>query len=468
MGYTVFSDNAFHNATRPLRFFVKFLDMNSPRPEPRPARHDASALRLRSLYICYFPITEPLVQTQVVAYLAGLAARGHTIHLLTYETESLAAQQRRAWRKKLREQGISWHHLRYHKRPTLPATLFDVLCGVLIGLRLIRRHRLQAVHARAHVPAAMGLILKKLTGCRLIFDIRGLMAEEYEDSGIWTRDGLPFRITKATERACIRAADGIVVLTERVQKFLFPQAANGQTGAGASAALQIIPCCADLSQIEAQGDERESMRSKLGLDGKTVMVYVGKFGGWYLQAEMVDFFVAAKRQIPDLHFLVLTQSEPALIESEFERGAVPASDYTVTRSSPERVGAYLAASDFAISFIAAFPSKIASSPTKIGEYLAAGLPVVCNPGVGDVDLIVERYDVGVAVPEFEEESYHRAATKVLSLVADKAASKATSGRCREAAHATTSLQETGVPRYHQLYAAVAAKRDAPADAVKVL
>ena len=438
--------------------------MNSSPLASGATRHEPSTQHLRSLYICYFPITEPLVQTQVVAYLAGLAARGHTIHLLTYETEPLTAQQKRDWRKKLRAQGIVWHFLRYHKRPTLPATLFDVLCGVLAGLRIMRRHRLHAVHARAHVPAAMGLILKKLTGCRLIFDIRGLMAEEYEDSGIWTRDGLPFRITKANEGICIRAADGIVVLTERVQKFLFPHAVDGRSAPDSGTALQIIPCCADLSQIEAQGNERDAMRRELKLENKTVMVYVGKFGGWYLQAEMVDFFAEAQHEIPNLHFLVLTQSEPEMIESEFARREVPTTDYTITRSAHDRVGAFLAASDFAISFIAAFPSKIASSPTKLGEYLAAGLPVVCNPGVGDVDLIVERYDVGVNVPTFAAADYRAAASKVLSLVGDDAAAQ----RCRHAAHATTSLQETGVPRYHQLYAAVAAMVDAPDEAAKVL
>ena len=115
---------------------------SSPTPSLRP---------LRSLYICYFPITEPLVQTQVVAYLQGLAAHGHTVHLLTYETEAMTASQKRTWLKKLKEQGIVWHSLRYHKRPTLPATIYDVLSGVLLGMRIIRRYHLNAVHARAHV-----------------------------------------------------------------------------------------------------------------------------------------------------------------------------------------------------------------------------------------------------------------------------------------------------------------------------
>jgi len=418
--------------------------------------------RLRSLYICYFPLTEPLVQTQVVAYLRGLASRGHVIHLMTFETQELSPAQKRRWRRELRESGIAWHGLKYHKRPTVPATAFDVACGVWHGLRIVRRYGLQCVHARAHVPAAMAWALQLLTGARLLFDIRGLVAEEFEDAGGWARGSLPFRATKAMERIGIARASGIVVLTERVRRVLFdarytpqpgPEAAIGRSHAQPpeSCGIEVIPCCADLSQIEEQSVKREAMRRQLGLDGKTVMVYVGKFGGWYLQDEMVDFFAAARKEIANLHFLILTQSEPDLIARAFERHGVAPSEYTLTRAPHERVGAFLAASDFALSFIAAMPSKIASSPTKIGEYLAAGLPVVCNPGVGDVDESLKEHEAGVVVRAFDEASYTEASREVEVLRAQEGIAS----RCRRAAHATTSLEEIGVPRYDRLYRHIA-------------
>ena len=34
-----------------------------------------------------------------------------------------------------------------------------------------------------------------------------------------------------------------------------------------------------------------------------MIVYVGKFGGWYMDAEMVDFFAVARDALPGLHFL---------------------------------------------------------------------------------------------------------------------------------------------------------------------
>ena len=138
---------------------------------------------LSSLYVSYLSLSDPLVETQVVSYLTGLAAAGHEMHLLTYETRRLSPRTIAERRSRLGRNGITWHWLRYHKSPSVPATLYDVVRGAVKAIRLIRRHEIDVVHARAHVPAAMALIAMRFTRVRLIFDIRGLMADEYVDSG---------------------------------------------------------------------------------------------------------------------------------------------------------------------------------------------------------------------------------------------------------------------------------------------
>ena len=63
--------------------------------------------------------------------------------------------------------------MRYHKYPSLPATVFDTLLGVIVAARLVRQYRLTAIHARNHVPAAMALAACRVTGSRLIFMVGG-------------------------------------------------------------------------------------------------------------------------------------------------------------------------------------------------------------------------------------------------------------------------------------------------------
>ena len=391
----------------------------------------------RALYVCYLGLDDPLVHSQVVAYLHGLTARGHRIHLLTFETGRLTRARRRRLRAEMAGLGIAWHGTRYHKRPSLPATAYDVLRGGVLAAWLMRRHDLEIFHARSHMPAAMALIAAPLARFRLLFDIRGILAEEYADAGIWRHGSLPYRLIKLVERIAIGRAEGAVVLTRRVRDVLF--AADDDR-------VQVIPCCADLELVRSQAGLREQTRRRLGIEDRVVLVYAGKFSGWYLQREMVDFFARARRTIPRLHFLVLSQSDPALIGDEFARLQIPDDARTITRVAPEEIGAHLAAADAAIAFIKPCYSKISSSPTKIGEYLAAGLAIVTGRGIGDVDALLEEHDSGVVLDSFEPAELERGAALLQERMADPGHRERSLRAARE-----LSLADVGVPRYAVLY-----------------
>ena len=401
---------------------------------------------MRALYICYLPSTEPLVETQVVAYLKGLANAGHEMHLLTFELDDLTTQQIQERTNELAADGVTWHRLRYHKRPSLPATLYDIARGILRGIRLVRHFGIEAVHARNHVPGVMALALRKFTGVKFIFDIRGLMAEEYADGGIWKEGSIPFRLTKNVERRCIRKASGIVVLTHRVRQYLFGDSPSGSAGQ----TVAVIPTTADVELIAQQKARRNEIREALSIRNSRVLVYAGKFSTWYMAREMASFFEFSLRTRPDGVWLILTQSDPGLIYAELQALDVPPDRYRIYRVSPEDVGAYLAAADYAVSFIRASFSKISSSPTKIGEYLAAGLPTIVSAGVGDTDELLTRTDTGIVVHSHTEADYEASLDEIERLLGDDV----TSGRCAQVAHAELSLEGVGIPRYVELYNSV--------------
>ena len=399
-------------------------------------------VRLRSLYVCYLSLEDPLVESQVLAYLQGLARRGHTVHLLTFETGRLTRSRRRALQDRMRAVGVHWHGLRYHKRPSLPATAFDAMCGALACAWLVRRHHLDAVHARSHVPAAMSMLAARLAPHELIFDIRGLMAEEYVDLRRWRRGGLAFRITKWAQRAAIRRAAAIVVLTHAVRRLLFGEHPRDD--------IHVIPCCADVERLAAARSCRAAARERLGVGARPVLAYVGKLGGWYMDEEMVDFLVAAREAIPGLYLLVITQADGDELERRLAGRGIPPSDYVITAVEHARIGELLAAADAAIALIRPVPSKVATSPTKIGECLAAGLPVV-STDIGDVKPLLERSRSGLILHDFAPTAYRDGARELVSMLADPA----TPERCVATAEEYLSLQAIGIPRYDSLYQAVA-------------
>jgi len=397
------------------------------------------AKSLRVLYVCYLSLEDPLVHSQVVAYLAGLVERGHVAHLMTFEPH-LSRERSRQFGEELGRRGIAWHRRHYHKRPSLPATAFDVIAGGLVAARIVRRHRLDAIHARNHMPAAMALIAARFARFRTIFDLRGLMAEEYVDAGNWKRGGLPYRLTQWVQRAALRRADGLVTLTEAVRPHLSEAKAGPET-------TFVIPCCADVERIAERSSERADARAELEIGARPTMVYVGKFTGWYMEREMADFLSVARRSQPDLLFLIVTQADPAPMLRELDRNGIGPHDYRILRAEPEEIGRYLAAADVGLSFVRPCFSKISSSPTKIGEYLAAGLPVVSTAGIGDVDALLRDNCVGALVEDLSAPGYEAAVATLRELRADPAARQ----RCADVARQSLSLREVGIPRYDALY-----------------
>ncbi|MGH9942615.1 MAG: glycosyltransferase [Pyrinomonadaceae bacterium] len=408
----------------------------------------------RTLYLCYFGLREPLVQTQVLPYLRQLAVGGVVeVSLLTFEPEL-----RRRWtpedldaeRARLAAEGIRWFHLPYHKRPTLPATLYDVAAGARLALRAVRRHGIEVLHARGHVAALMGALAKRLARGgggrpRLIFDIRGFMPEEYTDAGVWPEGGYLYRGTKRVERHLFAAADAFVVLTERAREILFPGCADTDAR---GRPVEVIPCCVDADRFQvAEGLSRADLRRELGVEGRRVVVYVGSFGGWYLTDEMTEFIAAAHRRDPRTFALILTQSAAAPVRERLLRLGLKPADFLADQVSPAEVPRYLKAADVAISLIRACYSKQSSSPTKIAEYLASGLPVICNAGVGDLDQLIAEDRVGIVIREFTPDAYARALAELDEL----AAGDDLANRCRASARRRFDLKRVGGEKYRRLY-----------------
>jgi glycosyltransferase involved in cell wall biosynthesis len=401
----------------------------------------------RALYLCYFGLREPLVQTQVLPYVRQLAGGGTAMSLLTFEPEihrRWTAVEMERWRARLRDEGIDWHALPYHKRPSLAATLFDILRGAIRAGRLVRRQGIGILHARSHVAAAMAALAKWWTGVPFIFDVRGLLAEEYVASGNWREGGLLFRLTKAAERLLFRSADGFVVLTERVRVRL-----AAQTG---ERPVAMIPCCVDESRLERS--DRDATRVALGVSDRNVWACLGTLGGFYMVDEVAELFAVARELDPRAYLLVLTRSSPERLAARLERLGVPVDAYRVLESGPEDVSRYLSAADVGVLLLGASGAHVASSPTKFAEYLAAGLPVVSTRGIGDLDEEIPASGVGTLLPALDRDGYLAACREIEKLRQDPGLA----ARCRDHARTRYGLRSIGGERYRRLYRELAERR----------
>jgi len=396
---------------------------------------------MRTLYLCYYGLREPLTQTQVLPYLRELSRSRIATRLLTFEPgwpHSWSDEERRAWRERLLEVGIEWEALAYNKKPSALATLYDILAGTLTVVRLALRERIDVLHARAHIPLAMALLARRLCGAKVIFDIRGLVADEYVDAGIWRTTGPVYRTVKWIERVGIARAEQIVVLTERMSAWLVEEMKADP------AKIEVIPCCADFSRF----DEKSSGATPVaGAVDSFEAVYAGSVTGLYLLEEMARFFLALRERRPNAYLRILTTSPAAEASEALSSLGLGEGDYWIGAVPPSEIPAYLRRAKVGLSFIKPTFSKIASSPTKIPEYLAAGIPVVSNAGIGDTDRALLDDRVGIVVRDFSREAFDEAVVALLELLDDTGLA----ARCRRSAYERFDLEKVGAERYLRLY-----------------
>lgn len=397
------------------------------------------------LFISYNGMLEHLSQSQIIPYLAGLSERGFTITLLSYEKASDYRDKKAllSHRAYFNDKGIEWRHLAYHKNPGLAAKIFDITQGIVYSFYLVLSRKADIIHARSTIPAAIAFSVSKVLGIKFVFDVRGLLAQEYADGNLWRRGSSKYRLVNYFEKKLLSAADAIVVLTNKIGNIF---AKSGYFKGAGNVNISVIPCCVDLHKFKYLPNKDYSLLQNFNLRGKFIFLYSGSLGTWYMLEEMLDFFLEAQKSIPQAHFLILTQSEKG-----FARRIISAKrldgNITITTAPSSAMPGIVSLADAGLFFIKPSFSKLASSPTKLGEFLACGVPVVINSGVGDTEEMVNSYRVGVVVNDFNISSYRAAVQEFLVLLKEKEALRC---RCRLLAESALSLKQ-GVDKYCSIY-----------------
>ena len=416
---------------------------------------------MKALFISYNGALEPLMQSQGIPYLKGLSRKGVKCFLLTFEK---ANKKERYFKEKinklkgeLKDNNIKWHSLKYHKNPSFPATIFDIFMGIIIGLNLVVSKKIDIIHARATVPAVIGFVLAKLTGKKFLFDVRGLMAEEYVDGGIWKRDSFLYKLVLFLEKIFLSRADFLVVLSENIKYFLIKSDYLSKHLRGKKLDIAVIPCCVDLGKFNRMNLSVEPLRKKHGLTKKFVFLYIGSLGTWYLLDEMIDFFLAAKTIIHNVHFFIVTQSDKKIVKNAWKKRNLYFDKITIEEAEFEDIPSYINLADVGIFFIKPVFSKKFSSPTKFAEYLACGLPVLINAGIGDTDGVVKKHKIGVVVDEFNRKSYISKINNLMEMMKNK---DLLSEKCHRVAENEFSLKR-GVSQYYYIYSELFSRFEKP-------
>jgi len=391
----------------------------------------------KCLYLSYDGLLEPLGQSQIIPYLKGLSARGLKFVLLSFDKKKYLDKERVALlRRQLGDAGIDWVSLRYHKKPQVISTLFDILTGLCRCLFIVNKNKISIVHARGYVTGLIGYCLKKICGVKFIFDTRGFWADEKAEAGHWDSNGLLFRLAKHIERILAINADEVVALTRAA----VPLLQENRTDKGH---ITVIPCCVDTNLFMPGLDSGDIGKR---LNGKFVFAHTGSLEAWYMKDEMLDYFKLAKTLIPNAHFLVLSHSpKDGFLKLAAQKG-LGKQDITVESVLFTDMPRYLGRVDVGMIFLGLGFSKLGCSPTKFPEFLSCGVPVVTNNKIGDTEEIIMANRIGAVINSFNNAEYERSLRELLVLKNDNGLKT----RCRKVAEEYFSLS-SGIEKYYAIY-----------------
>lgn len=385
------------------------------------------------LFIAYHPLSYPIMDSQGIAYLKGIIDMGVNYYLLTFEKTDSVNDSKKYLESQEKE--FHWNYLIYHQKPRFFAKLLDIMCGIFKTFSLIKKNKIQIIHARGLVPAAIAIIPAKLLRKKIFFDTRGLLADKYVGGGLIKEDSLLYKMMKYAENFLLRHVDYFTVETLKHAKVIEKQNQNF------SSKMEIIPCCVDTKKFDYSLYQPNSQSN-----GKINLVYLGKFGTWYLIEEMLDFFKALYSESPGTKFTFITQDDTSAIYNLLSVKGIPEDKISIKKVTREQVPTVLSQSNAGIFFINPY-ERYNSFPIKYGEYLASGLPVVINSGIGDTDLITKREKIGIVVDEFSPKNYKKTAQELIELLKEGDGLRA---RCKEVALKYLSL-ESGIEKYVKIY-----------------
>jgi PEP-CTERM/exosortase A-associated glycosyltransferase len=186
-----------------------------------------------------------------------------------------------------------WHFY----RTTMDGSLFAAtpVAKELVGMgrtlrriqEVVRRHRPDVIHA--HSPVLNGIpALRAGRQFRIpvVYEVRALWEDAAVDHGTARHGGLRYRLSRALETYALRRADAVTTICEGLRQEIIARGI-------APSRITVIPNAVDLEAFKFGKQPDEELRTKLGLEGKLLVGFVGSFYAY----EGIDLLLGALRRI---------------------------------------------------------------------------------------------------------------------------------------------------------------------------
>ena len=351
------------------------------------------------LFLGYWGANEGLSQATINPNLRILAdfQEVQKIHYISIERNSE------------RQFNIPFHrkieHTPYKSRHVYPRVLnkfLDLIGVIVLSKKIINRESIDFLICRSSLAGVAGYYLHLFTRIQFAVESFEPHASYMLELGIWKKNGISYTLQSYWERCQKKTAKMLMPVTYNYSQLLIKEGVQ-------KSRLAVMPCSVDTEMFKFDYNFRRFIRGKhrIKIHAK-VGVYVGKFGGLYLDEKAFEIFRIAKEVIPTFFLFILTPVSKQKIVHKLLKVGFKRDDFFITKVEHGEVPKFLSASDFAFCLHNPLPSMSFVSPIKNGEYWSCGLPILMPKGIGDDSNIIESQDEAGVVFDLNESSIIRA------------------------------------------------------------
>jgi PEP-CTERM/exosortase A-associated glycosyltransferase len=153
----------------------------------------------------------------------------------------------------------------------------------------------------AHSPALNGLAALhagRKTGIPLVYEVRAFWEDAAADHGTGREGGVRYHLTHALETHVLKQAAAVTTICEGLRDDIVSRGVPAQK-------VTVIPNAVDIDRFSVGGQPDPARQQQLGLEGKTVLGFIGSFYAYEGLALLLQSMPGILKSAPDSRLLLV-------------------------------------------------------------------------------------------------------------------------------------------------------------------
>jgi len=232
--------------------------------------------------------------------------------------------------------------------------------------QVVRRHKVDIIHAHNYEGALIGSFVGKITGIPVIYNAINTMIGELASYNCIRPRALAVGLARVLDYVVPRLADMIIADTEELRSFLLSKGIDP---------ARVVTIHSGVRPEMFDGADGSRVRDRFAVNGGPLVIYTGTFDDLQGIDHLMAAFKIVHERKPNASLLLVASTINPTHQTKYEKMAFDlgfASRFAITSCSLDELPGFLAAADVAV---VPRPDS-AGIPTKLLNYMAAGNAIV--------------------------------------------------------------------------------------------